>query len=438
MLRGTYPTVLLEHYERVFGPLPALEPRGPGRDLAADRLPRRQLLQPDLRARVGRTRRCRPRRSRRAGRRPRWAGRSTRAGCTTCCCGCAPTTATCEIWITENGAAFDDETLVDGVVEDPSRVAYISDHLDAVRRAVADGVDVRRYHAWSLLDNFEWEHGYDKRFGIVRVDYATQERIPEAVARSGTGITSRPCGGWRSDGVDRFGEGLEGLPGRDARGRRARPRDRRRRVHDPRRAVGLRQVDRAADGRRARGRLGRLDHDRHARGQRRRAARPRHRDGLPVLRAVPAHERRAEHGLRVEARARGEGVDRVAGRPGGGAARDRRAARAAAEGVVRRAAAAGGLGARDRALPRGVPDGRAVVEPRREAPGRDAGLHRAPAPGAGDDDAVRHPRPDRGDDDGRPRGRDARRAPGAGRLAAARCTSSRRTCSSRASSARRR
>jgi len=87
-----------------------------------------------------------------------------------------------QIWITENGAAFDDETLVDGVVEDPSRVAYISDHLAAVRSAVADGVDVRRYHAWSLLDNFEWEHGYDKRFGIVRVDYATQERIPKRSA----------------------------------------------------------------------------------------------------------------------------------------------------------------------------------------------------------------------------------------------------------------
>jgi beta-glucosidase len=86
------------------------------------------------------------------------------------------------IYITENGAAFDDEELVDGVVEDPSRVACLADHLQALRRAVADGVDVRRYHAWSLLDNFEWEHGYSKRFGIVRVDYATQERT---VKRSG-------------------------------------------------------------------------------------------------------------------------------------------------------------------------------------------------------------------------------------------------------------
>ena len=95
-------------------------------------------------------------------------------------CGCAPTTATSPIWITENGAAFDDEPAVDGVVEDPARVAFLQDHLEALRRAVADGVDVRRYHAWSLLDNFEWEHGYDKRFGIVRVDYATQERDAQA------------------------------------------------------------------------------------------------------------------------------------------------------------------------------------------------------------------------------------------------------------------
>jgi beta-glucosidase len=87
-----------------------------------------------------------------------------------------------EIWITENGAAFDDERLVDGVVEDPSRVAYLSEHLEALRRAVGEGVNVTRYHAWSLLDNFEWEHGYDKRFGIVRVDYATQERVPKRSA----------------------------------------------------------------------------------------------------------------------------------------------------------------------------------------------------------------------------------------------------------------
>jgi beta-glucosidase len=86
------------------------------------------------------------------------------------------------IVITENGAAFDDPPAVDGVVEDPRRVAYLEGHLDAVARAIADGVDVRGYFAWSLMDNFEWSRGYSKRFGIVRVDYETQRRT---VKRSG-------------------------------------------------------------------------------------------------------------------------------------------------------------------------------------------------------------------------------------------------------------
>ena len=66
------------------------------------------------------------------------------------------------VYITENGAAFDGEEVVDGRVDDPERVAYLRDHLAALERAVADGVDVRRYYAWSLLDNFEWEHGYSQ------------------------------------------------------------------------------------------------------------------------------------------------------------------------------------------------------------------------------------------------------------------------------------
>jgi beta-glucosidase len=67
-------------------------------------------------------------------------------------------------------------------VQDPLRVAYFRDHLRAVRRAIADGADVRGYFAWSLLDNFEWSYGYDKRFGIVHVDFATQRRTPKASA----------------------------------------------------------------------------------------------------------------------------------------------------------------------------------------------------------------------------------------------------------------
>jgi beta-glucosidase len=84
--------------------------------------------------------------------------------------------------ITENGAAFDD--VLDGadVVEDPPRVAYLREHIAAVERAKTEGVDVRGYYVWSLLDNFEWEYGYEKRFGIVFVDFPTQRRIPKRSA----------------------------------------------------------------------------------------------------------------------------------------------------------------------------------------------------------------------------------------------------------------
>jgi beta-glucosidase len=84
------------------------------------------------------------------------------------------------IYITENGAAFEDQPLNGtGYVDDSERTAYLRDHLEIVRRAIAEGVDVRRYCLWSLLDNFEWEHGYAKRFGIVHVDYKTQRRAPK-------------------------------------------------------------------------------------------------------------------------------------------------------------------------------------------------------------------------------------------------------------------
>ncbi|MER8263598.1 GH1 family beta-glucosidase [Streptomyces griseus] len=78
--------------------------------------------------------------------------------------------------ITENGAAFDDTVAADGSVPDADRTAYLADHIAAVVAARALGADVRGYFAWSLLDNFEWAYGYDKRFGIVRVDYDTQVR----------------------------------------------------------------------------------------------------------------------------------------------------------------------------------------------------------------------------------------------------------------------
>ncbi|MGK9147840.1 beta-glucosidase [Plantibacter flavus] len=80
------------------------------------------------------------------------------------------------LYVTENGAAYDDVAAEDGRIHDVDRDAFIQDHIDQVELAIADGADVRGYFVWSLLDNFEWAYGYDKRFGIVRVDYQTQER----------------------------------------------------------------------------------------------------------------------------------------------------------------------------------------------------------------------------------------------------------------------
>jgi beta-glucosidase len=80
------------------------------------------------------------------------------------------------LYITENGAAYRD-TVVEGVINDEERRAYIESHMRAVADAIDQGVDVRGYFVWSLMDNFEWALGYSKRFGIYYVDYATQARI---------------------------------------------------------------------------------------------------------------------------------------------------------------------------------------------------------------------------------------------------------------------
>ncbi|WP_311836148.1 GH1 family beta-glucosidase [Cellulomonas fimi] len=80
------------------------------------------------------------------------------------------------LMVTENGAAFTDEVTPDGRVHDPQRVAYLHDHLAAVGSAIDAGADVRGYFVWSLLDNFEWGYGYERRFGIIHVDYGTQVR----------------------------------------------------------------------------------------------------------------------------------------------------------------------------------------------------------------------------------------------------------------------
>jgi beta-glucosidase len=89
------------------------------------------------------------------------------------------------VWITENGMAAADQ--LDGgaataQVNDPVRIEYVRTHLEALKAAMDQGIDVRGYFLWSLMDNFEWNSGYAKRFGIVYVDYATQQRIPKASA----------------------------------------------------------------------------------------------------------------------------------------------------------------------------------------------------------------------------------------------------------------
>jgi beta-glucosidase len=86
------------------------------------------------------------------------------------------------LYITENGCAAEDYVNPDGAVNDLERVKFLHLHLDACVRAIKDGANLAGYYVWSLLDNFEWAYGYQKRFGIVFVDFATQQRIPKASA----------------------------------------------------------------------------------------------------------------------------------------------------------------------------------------------------------------------------------------------------------------
>ena len=97
------------------------------------------------------------------------------------------------IYITENGAAFDDYADPKGEVNDEERISFLDAHLRAAGEAIEQGVDLRGYFAWSLLDNFEWAEGYSKRFGLVHVDYPSQRRTPKKSA------------GWYRDVVRRNG-----------------------------------------------------------------------------------------------------------------------------------------------------------------------------------------------------------------------------------------
>ncbi|WP_411890395.1 GH1 family beta-glucosidase [Yoonia sp. SDW83-1] len=83
------------------------------------------------------------------------------------------------LYVTENGMAWDD-TVENGAVYDPERTSFVSDHMLATKRAIADGANVQGFFYWSLLDNYEWAFGYEKRFGIVHVDFETLKRTPKA------------------------------------------------------------------------------------------------------------------------------------------------------------------------------------------------------------------------------------------------------------------
>ena len=81
------------------------------------------------------------------------------------------------VYVTENGAAYPDTLTADGRVHDEARRDYLEQHLSVVAAATRAGVDARGYFVWSLIDNFEWTYGYDRRFGLVYVDFATQRRV---------------------------------------------------------------------------------------------------------------------------------------------------------------------------------------------------------------------------------------------------------------------
>jgi beta-glucosidase len=82
--------------------------------------------------------------------------------------------------ITENGCAAQDEVAGKGEIMDSDRILYLREHLRSVHRAVAEGYPLKGYFLWSLMDNFEWAWGYDRRFGILYNNFRSQERIPKA------------------------------------------------------------------------------------------------------------------------------------------------------------------------------------------------------------------------------------------------------------------
>ncbi len=95
------------------------------------------------------------------------------------------------LYVTENGAAFEDNQNADGSIPDDDRLAYLHDYLAACHRAISEGVDLRGYFLWSLMDNFEWGFGYARRFGIIYVDFKTQKRIIKKSGRWYSQVTRK-------------------------------------------------------------------------------------------------------------------------------------------------------------------------------------------------------------------------------------------------------
>jgi beta-glucosidase len=83
------------------------------------------------------------------------------------------------LYVTENGAAFEDNATRDGKIRDDDRILFLRDHIAAAYRALKDGVRLKGYFVWTVMDNFEWAEGYSKRFGLVHTDFQTLKRTPK-------------------------------------------------------------------------------------------------------------------------------------------------------------------------------------------------------------------------------------------------------------------
>lgn len=102
------------------------------------------------------------------------------------------------LYLTENGVGCHDVISIDGKVHDPNRIDFLERYLSELKKAAADGVDLRGYFVWSLLDNFEWDRGYTERFGLIYVDYRNQKRIV------------KDSGYWYKQVIKKNGENLTG------------------------------------------------------------------------------------------------------------------------------------------------------------------------------------------------------------------------------------